>query len=262
MKLTTGRIYFRLEGEPGLPVLALLHPIGADHSLWDQVVPLLLPTHQVLRPDLRGHGGSDTEPGDRSLDQFVGDVIDLCGALGISSLHLCGISLGGFVAASVAKRRPELVRSLTLCSTAVKLLPPPGGWDGRAAAVRAQGMAFLADGMVQRMVSPGHRQEAAVGTLRTVFVRTDPEGYAGACAVLGEADLSQIAPGVAAATLIVTGEQDALVPADAGKALLSHLAQAEHVSLPCGHFPPIEVPAAFARELLRWTGQRTGVGDC
>ena len=255
LALDTGRIYYRLEGQPGLPVIALLHPIGADHSLWDRVVPLLLPSHQVLRPDLRGHGGSETLAGDRSLDQLAQEFVALCKALGIVSLHLCGISLGGFVAASVAARMPNLVTSLSLCSTALRLPPPPGGWDVRAAAVRAQGMSFLADGMVQRMVSPAHleRKDPAVLTLRTVFLRTDPEGYAGACAVLRDADLAQVLPGVRARTLVVTGEQDALMLADTGRAMVAALPVGKHISLACGHFPPLEAHEDFARALLSWT---------
>lgn len=251
----TGKIYYRLEGTPGLPVLALIHPIGADHSLWDQVVPLLLPTHQVLRMDLRGHGGSDVADGDRTLLQFVDEFIALCSSLNISNLHLCGISLGGFVAASVAQRNPDLVSSLTLCSTAVKLPPPPGGWDERASAVRAQGMGFLVEGMVQRMISPSHQKSPVVDTLKTVFLYTKPEGYASACAVLRDADLEKVLPAVCAPTLVITGEQDALMPPGTGVAMVSLLKHGKHVSLPSGHFPPLENSDAFAKHLMSWSLQ-------
>lgn len=254
LQLHAGRTYYRLEGNPALPVIALLHPIGADHSLWDKVVPLLLSTHQVLRPDFCGHGGSDTIPGDCTLDQLADSFIELCDQLGISTLDLCGISLGGFVASAVAARKPELVRTLVLCSTAVALPPPPGGWDGRAAAVREKGLGFLADGMVQRMVTEEHLATAdpAVGTLKTVFLRTDPEGYAAACAVLSLADLSQVLPAVQAATLVITGEKDALMPAGTGAAMTALLKVGEHITLPCGHFPPLEHVSAFAGAVQRW----------
>lgn len=257
LQLQAGRTYFRLEGAPGLPMLALLHPIGSDHSLWDAVVPSLLASHQVLRPDLRGHGGSSTGDGDCTLDGLAGEFIELCERLDIDALHLCGISLGGFVASAVAARKPALVRSLVLCSTAVKLPPPPGGWDGRAAAVREQGLAFLADGMVQRMVSAEHlaTQDPAVATLKTVFLHTEPEGYAAACAVLGQADLSRVLPEVKAPTLVITGDKDALMPAGTGLTMTGHLQHGEHLGLPCGHFPPLEAPATLAQELLRWSGR-------
>ena len=37
------RVYYRLEGNPGLPVLVLSHSIGADHGLWEQQMPDLTP---------------------------------------------------------------------------------------------------------------------------------------------------------------------------------------------------------------------------
>jgi len=257
LQLTAGRTYFRLEGDPGLPVLALLHPIGADHSLWDKVVPSLLPTFQVLRPDLRGHGGSDVALGECSVEALADEFVQLCDQLDLTSVHLCGISLGGMVAATVAARHPKLVGKLVLCSTASRLPPPPGGWGGRAAAAIEQGMAAFADGMIHRMVSPTHlaKSDPAVATLRTVFLRTDPRGFAGACAVLRDVDLSKVLPAVEADTLVITGDGDALMPPDTARTLLSNVKSGKHVRLSCGHFPPLEEPEAFVRELLAWTGE-------
>jgi 3-oxoadipate enol-lactonase len=257
LHLKEGRTYFRLEGHPGLPVLALLHPIGADHSLWDKVVPLLLPAFQVLRPDLRGHGGSDVAPGEYSAESLAEEFVQLCEELDLHWVHLCGISLGGMVAATVAARYPSLVGKLVLCSTAARLAPPPGGWEGRAAAAIAQGMAPIAESMIQRMVSPAHlaNSDPAVATYRNVLLRMDPQGFAGACAVLRDVDLSTVLPAIEADTLVLTGDGDALMPADTAATLLSHLESGKHASLPCGHFPPLEVPGAFVQQLLEWTAK-------
>lgn len=251
IQLSTGRTYFRLEGNPDLPVIALLHPIGADHSLWDKVVPLLKSRFRVLRPDLRGHGGSEVTVGPYSVEALAEEFLELCRKLQITSLHLCGISLGGMVAAAVSAKYPTLVRSLVLCSTASKLPPPPGGWDGRASAVLAQGMAAFADGMIQRMISASHlaTNDPAVDTLRTVFMQADPRGFAGACAVLRDCDLSNVLPLVKAGTLVITGALDALMPPGTAETLISHLKARRHVNLPCGHFPPLEDPEGFVREV-------------
>jgi 3-oxoadipate enol-lactonase len=50
------RLFYRLEGNRGLPVLVLSHSIGTDHAMWQPQVPDLLPHFQVLRYDTRGHG--------------------------------------------------------------------------------------------------------------------------------------------------------------------------------------------------------------
>ena len=41
-------------GEP----LVLLHGVGLDHTLWDDLAPLLAPDFEVLRYDLLGHGAA------------------------------------------------------------------------------------------------------------------------------------------------------------------------------------------------------------
>jgi 3-oxoadipate enol-lactonase len=66
--LVDGRTcFYRLEGERGKPVLVLAHPVGADHGIWDQVVPACTRHFQVLRYDLRGHGASSAGAGDCSV---------------------------------------------------------------------------------------------------------------------------------------------------------------------------------------------------
>ena len=56
------RMFYRLQGNAGRPVLVLSHSIGTDHSMWDLQVADLLPHFQVLRYDTRGHGASDAPP--------------------------------------------------------------------------------------------------------------------------------------------------------------------------------------------------------
>ena len=48
------RLYYRLEGRPGRPVIALCHVLGLDHTMWDPQVPDLVERFHVLRYDLAG----------------------------------------------------------------------------------------------------------------------------------------------------------------------------------------------------------------
>jgi pimeloyl-ACP methyl ester carboxylesterase len=47
-------------GTRGSVPLVLLHGYPLDHHLWDEVVPLLEDTFDVITPDLRGFGESTT----------------------------------------------------------------------------------------------------------------------------------------------------------------------------------------------------------
>jgi len=253
IQLRGQRHYFRLDGAEGKPPLVLLHPIGADHSLFDKLVPTLLAGFQVLRYDLRGHGGTDIPATDCTIGDLSEDWLELTAALGWHGFAACGVSLGGMVALHAAAEAPHRLIHLTLCSTAAAMTPPPGGWDQRAATARQQGIGALAAGMVERMVSQRHRvlDDPAVDSLKAVFLHTDAEGYARSIAVLRDADLRPLLDRVRAPTLIVRGADDPLITQEKMDVLLGGIKGSLGMSFPCGHFPPLEWADGFALGLLR-----------
>src|SRR6516165_3106676 len=95
------RTYFRLEGDASKPLLVLVHSLGTDHGLWDPQMPALLRHFQVLRVDLRGHGGSDSPAGDYNIPLLAGDVlaaVDMAvETTRREKFAYCGLSLGGMI---------------------------------------------------------------------------------------------------------------------------------------------------------------------
>jgi len=242
------RHHYRLEGVPGRQPLVLVHPIGADLSLWDLAVPYLLPHFQVLRYDLRGHGGSEATPGEYTIELLASDLIEIASAVGWGEFSVCGVSVGAMTAAMAAALEPQRVRSLVVCSAAPHMHAPPGGWDARAAAARSSGMQSLAGPMVERMFSADFRQTGHphIETLRTVFLSMAPEGYASTVAVLRDADITSDLPTIKARTLIVTGNADPLVAPSASIAFQEGIHGSRHEEVSTGHFPPVEAPEHFA----------------
>lgn len=236
---------------PGLPLL-LAHPIGASLRFWDALMPHLAGHGPVWRYDLRGHGDSPVTAEDGSIDQFADDLLRLADAQGWARFDVCGVSLGGMVALAVAVRAADRVNRVVVSSTAASVAPPPNGWNGRREAALKDGMAPLAGPMVERMFSPAFRQtgDPLIGTLKTVFEGMSPVGYANAVSILRDADLAPRLAQVVSPTLVVAGLQDPLCPPAKQEALAQALPDARCVTLDCGHFPPVEQPAAFAR-LLR-----------
>src|SRR5690242_6725205 len=106
------RLYWRLEGASGQQVLVLLHPLGSDLNLWDRAMPYLTRQLQVLRMDLRGHGASDVQAGDRSLQTLAADALAVMDAAGVSDAAICGLSLGGMIAMALAVAAPARVTAL------------------------------------------------------------------------------------------------------------------------------------------------------
>ena len=89
------RLFYRLEGKAGRPVLILSHSIGTDHGMWAPQAQDLLPHFQVLRYDTRGHGASDAPKGEYAIDRLGRDVLALADLLSIAQFAFCGLSLGG-----------------------------------------------------------------------------------------------------------------------------------------------------------------------
>src|SRR5688572_27394425 len=80
------------------PPLVLLHGFPLDHHLWDEVVPLLEDTFDLIFPDLRGFGDSTTIDSPHSIDDYASDVGGLLDYLGIQKAAIVGHSMGGYVA--------------------------------------------------------------------------------------------------------------------------------------------------------------------
>jgi len=86
-------LFVRKEGEGS--AIVLLHGIGGDHSVWNAIVPRLAVGHQVLAPDLRGHGRSPFPPeSSMGFPELAGDVIALLDREKVDRAHVVGMSAG------------------------------------------------------------------------------------------------------------------------------------------------------------------------
>lgn len=216
----TGPVDWRLrlteDGPTGGPVLVLGHSLGSSHVMWDDVVAALVPDVHVVRYDLPGHGGSPVAPLDRpmTMDDVTAALLRSLDAAGIGSFHVGGLSFGGLVALAVAEGAPARVGTLTVMSSGPANLPGQP-WRERAAAVRRDGTAPLADATMERWFSEPFRDGAGAGWVRRIraeFVGCDPRGYAQCCEVLSTTDLR---PGLATLSmpvLLVSAEEDGALP--------------------------------------------------
>lgn len=210
----TVELYATVDGRPDGPTLVLGPSLGTTTGLWEPALPRLAQRFRVVRYDHRGHGGSPVPPGPYRLDDLGGDVLALLDRLGVDRAHVAGISLGGMVAMWLAANAPDRVdRLLPMCTTT--RFTPPSMWVARAAAVRADGLASIVDGVLARWLPPGASPEL-VAAARTLMAGVPDEGYAATCAALEVADLGPALERIAAPTLVVAGQLDpASPPADA-----------------------------------------------
>lgn len=96
--------------------IVLLHPAMGNSQRWFRWVPSLARQYRIVRMDLRGHGASQIPKPEQefSLDQLVGDVVELLDRLRLSDAHVVGNSAGGYVAQQLAIQHPSRVKTLAL----------------------------------------------------------------------------------------------------------------------------------------------------
>lgn len=258
------RLYWRQDGAADKPALVLLTSIGTDLSLYDPVVPLLTPDFRVIRMDTRGHGASDAPAGDYSLDLLADDVLAVMDAAGAGKASVCGTSLGGMIAMSLALKAPERVEALILACTSPAM--DPSVWDQRLALIRAQGMGAIVEAVMGRFFSDAFRAQhpEVVETVRAGMLAQSVEGYAGCGAAIRDMALLNQLPAIAAPSLVVTGAKDLATPyAGHGEKIVAAVPGARHVEIGGAHLPSLEAPTAlagavrdFVREVLRGTAVR------
>lgn len=252
-RLTLGdgcRLAVACDGDPAAPPLILSNSLGTDRAMWAPQLEPLARQFRVIRYDTRGHGASDAPAGAYGLDRLGRDVLELADALGLDRFAFCGLSLGGMTGQWLGVQAPARLTRLVIANSA-PYMGPPSGWDARIGVVRGQGMAAIAEAVVERWFTPGFRADPAntTPTLATLLA-TDPQGYAGCCAAIRDMDLRPLLGLIRTPTLVIGGAQDPATPPEQTAALVEGIAGASCVMLEAAHLSNLEQPAAFTTALL------------
>lgn len=110
------RLAFLDEG-PG-PAVVLLHGFPLSGAMWKEQLDGIGSTYRLIVPDLRGHGDSPAPDGVYTMDEMADDVIELLDTLSLDDpVVVGGLSMGGYVALSLAVRYPARIRGLMLMDT-------------------------------------------------------------------------------------------------------------------------------------------------
>ncbi|MFI1480141.1 3-oxoadipate enol-lactonase [Streptomyces sp. NPDC020747] len=240
-------LHHRAEGPVTAPPLLLGPSLGTSTALWDKVAPELSVTHRVVRWDLPGHGDSPAGligPG-ATIADLAALVLALADSLGLDRFSYAGVSLGGAVGLHLAVHHPERVERLAvICSSAHFNGSKP--WEERAATVRAEGMAGLAEAANSRWFTPGFTVPELIEDLRTA----DPDAYAACCDALGDFDIRERLPEIGAPTLLVAGREDPATPPAHLREIADAVPGAALVEIPgASHLAPAQCPEAVLTAL-------------
>lgn len=248
----------------------LVHGLGGNWTAWLENLPALAAHHRVIAVDLPGFGHSPPAGDGISIPGYARTLERFCGALGLGSAVLAGSSLGGWVAAELTLRAPDLVEALVLVDAA-GIVPTVGErWKARA---------MMESAALGAPFAPRFRRAlASRPKLRTMALRYTIDRPAALAAdlvymALPTAPDPGFVPAFIAArrswsdgwcdrlteiecpTLIVWGARDALLPLRHAREYARLIRPSRLVVIDeAGHLPMLEQPAVFNRAMLAFVG--------
>lgn len=229
--------------------LVLLHGYPLDRRMWRNQLDALSSDFRVIASDLRGFGQSPRAAKSFSLGDLADDVYALMGSLGLSKVVLCGLSMGGYIAGAFAARYPAALAGLILVDTKAEADTADGkaARDKMIALVREKGSTAVAEQMMPKMLAPAtlKENESLVKELRAMMEACPVTTLEYAQSAMRErpdytADFARL--GVP--TLVIVGEQDAMISSDIAKRTAASIPGATlHMVPGAGHLAPMENPA-------------------
>jgi DNA-binding winged helix-turn-helix (wHTH) protein/pimeloyl-ACP methyl ester carboxylesterase len=228
-------------GSPLVKTANWLNHIEFDWQspVWSPLFSRLAADCRLVRYDERGTGLSDREVTDFSFEAFVRDLETVVDECGLERFALLGISQGAPVAIAYAVRHPERVSRLVLCGGFAK------GWRKRGNAqevARAEAsITLIREGWGQD--NPAARQMFTSlivpdATYEEMRWFNDLERVSASAAtamrllhVIGDIDVTDLLPQVAAPTLVLHSRADARVAFEHGLALARAIPNARFVTL-------------------------------
>lgn len=240
-----GMMHFTETGPKDGPMVVFGNSLGTELRLWDGLLPYLPEGLRLVRYDKPGHGLSDLER-DISIQSLADDAAALIDHFGGGRAIYVGLSIGGLIGQALASLRPDLLAGLVLSNTAAKI-GTAESWQARIAAVEAQGLGSLADGILERWFSPAFRAQPEIAIWRNMLGRTPASGYLAACRAIAAADLTLATAKLALPVLAIGGSLDGSTPPDLVSAMAKLVRGSRfEVIEGAGHLPFVEQPAAYA----------------
>ncbi len=241
------RLNAEVSGPVGGPAVVLLHALGTNLTIWDEVVRLLPTGCRVLRFDQRGHGLSDVPEPPYTMGALIRDAERMLAHFGMRDAVVVGLSLGGLVAQGLAVKRLDLVRGMVLSNTAAKI-GSAEMWRARVAEVQAEGLASYAPGAMERMFGRRWQDVAGMPRVRAMLEATDARGWVGCASAIAGTDFYTQAAGLTLPTLAIAGALDGTTPPDLVRETADLILGSRfHLMRGAGHVPMVEKPVEYAK---------------
>lgn len=220
-------------------------------ELWQEPFQIMQSRWRCVSYDHRGSGATTATAAQITPRALVTDLLRVLDHLQIERCLLAGESMGALTCMTMAIDHPDRVAGLVL----VDGTPAAGGGraliDGSRSDFAATVQWFV-DACVPEPNSEHIRRWG-----RQILLRADNEAAARLLESHAEASIAPAAESITVPTLLIHGEQDAIIPVAAAEALAARIPDAELVVLPqTGHVPTLTQPNEVVDAVETWWGNR------
>lgn len=225
------------------PDLVLLHGWGMNAAVWSGICESLTCHYRVTLIELPGHGASEYEVSERSLESWAEAVLKAAP----ERATWVGWSLGGAISQWIALNRPERVDKLVVVTGTPRFVATEG-WHGMDPAIYDGFTAALAHDhnralgqFLSLQVQGGSDARKTLRQLRQeINARPEPDSAAleNGLRLLQTIDLREALPNLSCPSLWLFGERDTLVSAKLAENIRQMLPSAViHTLHRCAHAP-------------------------
>jgi pimeloyl-ACP methyl ester carboxylesterase len=218
--------------------IALLHALPFDERMWEPQQPAL-DGHEVHTPKLYDLGVGMDEWALGVLQQLPGTLVAV------------GASMGGYCAAAIARLAPERLHGIVLVGSRADEDPPERRplRERWIEIVRAEGGEGLWNEAARNFFSPDADPEV-VERAHAIAREQVPAELVQAIEAIRDRPDSTEAVTSGIPLLVVAGEEDPLIPAEAARSLAAASPNGRvEVLEACAHLPSLERPREFNRIL-------------
>lgn len=249
----------------------MLPGVACGGFVFEEALPELTPSFNVVLFNNPGTGGAPLS-GDMSVYDLAHQALGVMDELGVTTFHVCGHSMGGFVAQRMALEAPERIMRMALMSTSY------GGMQTERDTKRimhdfVHHMQMFHDlyhkhpeKVLDVMVAPefAAKHPERIKAMAALFDshKIDPRAVAAhfMCgarfSAFGEVDKLRLP------TLIIHGAVDSVVSVHGARALARHIAGARYLELKSGgHVPFIESPDVIPTIVAFLSGKGANIGE-
>jgi pimeloyl-ACP methyl ester carboxylesterase len=243
----------------GRPVV-LIAGFGLNSEAWQgQVEPLTAHGYRVIALDVRGTGRSTKPLQGYDIDRLVSDVVAVLDALQLPRAAVVGWSFGGQIGMRLAVREPSRVSALIMvgsngarASRSEEYPFGPDGTDLEARLVHLERTKRIATR--RRTIASafaGEPDPDVVGWLLRMQLQMPSWAAIASYPTYLHTDLIADLSTLKLPVRQIMGAADPVSPIEGAAWLQERLPDGQLITLDCGHYPMLEVPAAFDEALLR-----------